>query len=221
MRYHPGMKWTGLLALLLLSGCRGTVPSLNGEPEQGIASVIIGGRIVTSAGETASGKMWLNLETDGGRDAEVYRLPIRPQQALLYQVEPGVYHIAPTRSVFGLSQANLTVKVEGHTYKVPFPRELLRKGAIQIKPTKIVPLGVLVAEVQKPLPGRRPVVKLRLDDGVPARRGLVQTLIRAMMDPNAPNAQRMSAIAWTRALDQTLIEVLAEPEREPLYKAAQ
>ncbi len=207
-------------AALALAGCRGTVPTLNGDPEQGISSVIIGGRIVTSSGETRSGRMWLDLETDGGREAEIYRLPIKPQQALLYQVEPGTYHVAPTRNLFGFSQSLLKVRVEGHTYRVPFPRELLRKGAIVVKPTKIVPLGVLVAEVQQPLPGRRPVVQLRLDDSVAARRDLVQTLIRAMMDPNAPADMRMSAISWTRALDQTLVDVLAEPEREPLYKTA-
>lgn len=225
MSYHPGMNrssWAAAAAALcagLLSGCMGTVPTLNGEPEQGISSVIIGGRVITPLGETRSAKLWINLETDGGRDAEVYRLPVRPQEALLYQVEPGVYHVAPTRNLLGWSQPVLKITVEGRAYKVPFPRELLRKGSLDIKPTKIVPIGVLDVVVEKALPGRPPIVRMSLDDSVDARRGLVQQLIRAMMDPNAPADMRRSAIAWTRALDQTLVEVLAEPPREPLYKA--
>lgn len=213
-----------VLALLglaaALAGCRGSVPSLNGVPEQGIASVVIGARLVTQTGETRSGRVWINLEGEGGRDAEVYRLPINPGEALLFQVEPGFYHLAPTRSIFGSHQKNMKVRIEGRTYSVAFPRDLLRKSGIKVKPTKVVPIGVLEAVIPKPLPGRKPQLRIRLDDSVAARRQLVQDLIHDMMDPNAPTDQRLSAISWTRALDQTLVEVLAEQERGPLYKAA-
>lgn len=224
MRYHRDMKTLGLLApalgALLLCSCRGTVPNVDGNPEEGISSIVIGGRIVTSSGETASGKMWINFETDGGEQAQIYRLPVRPQQALLYQVEPGVYHIAPTRNLFGFAQPTLTVKALGRTFRVPFPRDLLRKSDIEVKPTKIVPLGILEAVVETPLPGRPATMRMRLDDSMEARRDLLQSLIHAMMDPNAPTSVRMSAISWTRALDQSLVDVLAEPQRAPLYKAA-
>lgn len=222
MRYPNAMRAAhaaGLLSLLVLAGCRGSVPRLAGNPEQGISAVIVGGRLITPTGQTKSGRLWINLEGEGGREAQVYRLPLTPQEALLFQVEPGLYHLAPTRSLVGLHQPLLKVRVEGKTHKIPFPRDLLRKGGIRVKPTKIVALGVLEATVAKALPGRKPEVRVRLDDSVAARRSLVQDLIRDMMDPNAAPSQRLSAISWTRALEQTLVEVLAESDRGPLYKA--
>lgn len=223
MRYPSPMRGTTTLALaaaaLALAGCRGSTPRLHGLPEQGIASVVVGGRLITPTGETRSGKLWINLEGEGGREAEVYRLPIDPQETLLFQVEPGLYHLAPTRNLVGSHQKLLKLRIEGRTYKVPFPRELLRKSGIQVKPKKVVPIGVLEAVVGKALPGRKPQVRVRLDDSVAARRQLVQDLIRDMMDPRAPTDVRESAISWLRALDMTLIEVLAEQERGPLYKS--
>lgn len=202
-----------------LAGCRGTIPELHGTPEAGISSVVIGGRIVLPTGETSSGRLHLNLEMEGGgREAEVYRLPVVPQRSLLYQVEPGVYRLAPTRNLLGFHQARLKVRIEGHTYRVPFPKEILRKPVVDIKPAKIVSLGVLEARVTSTGPGKPPLVRVRLDDSVEARRLIVQDLIRNMMDPRASRDLRESAISWTRALDQTLNELLSERQRIPLYK---
>src|SRR5205814_997632 len=115
-------------------GCRGTVPALYDPPEAGIASVVIGCRMILPTGETPDGKLALNLEDqDGG---ETYRLPIYPQRILLYQVEPGLYKVMPTRSIFGFHQTNLRVTIDGRTYKVPFPREILRLTNIPVKRKK-------------------------------------------------------------------------------------
>lgn len=217
------MRRCGILLMglsLLGAGCRGTAPELYGRPEEGISSMVIAGRMVLASGETRSGRFLVNLESEGGREAQVYRLAVAPGQTLLYQIEPGSYHLAPTRSLFGFHHTNLKVTIEGRSYTIPFPRDILRKPAVAVKPTKIVPLGILEASLSPALPGRQPVLKVSLDDSIEARRRIVEDLIHRMMDPSAPSKLRESAIAWTRALDQTLNELLSEIPRSPLYKPA-
>lgn len=208
----------GLVVLApLLSGCAGSIPTRDGEPQGEISAVIIGSKLVGQTGETRSGRVWINLEEEGGA-GNVYLLPLPPGQPLLYQIEPGLYKLSPTRNLLGWRQDQLTIAVEHHTYRVPFPRQILRREAMRAKSRKILPIGVVVAKVQPALPGRAPDVQVWLEDDVDTRRHLVQDLIRGMMDPNAPPEFRSSAIAWTRALDQTLVDVLAEPEKPVLYK---
>lgn len=214
------MRFLGILSLLMLSGCRGTVPRLNGPPEQGIASVLIGCRVILPTGETPTGRVSLNLDGEQG-NSEVYRLPLKPQRALLFQIEPGAYRLSPTRSLFGSHQDRLKVAIEGHVYRVPFPREILRKPAFLVKPAKIVAIGTLEVEVAARLPDREPAVKIRLDDSTETRRKLVQSKIQAMMDPNAPESDRATALAWTRALEETLSQVLTESQREPAFRPGQ
>ena len=150
-------------AAALASGCSGTVPKLRGAPEQGVSAVLVGGRFVLPTGETGTGRLSVNFEGEGGRRAEVYRLPIRPRETLLYQVEPGLYRLSPTRGLFGFHQATLKVRVEDATYRLPFPRDILRKQAYDIKPKKIIAIGVFEAMVQPALPGQRPTIKVRLE----------------------------------------------------------
>ncbi len=211
------MRGLGLLILLLAAGCRGTVPLLNTQPEEGISSVLIGCKVALPTGETPSGKLALNLE--GVKGGEIYRLPIEPRRALLYQVEPGLYHLTPTRSIFGNHQDLLKVSVAGHTYKVPFPRDILRKEELDIKPTRIVSIGIVNVEVLERLPGRPATVRVWLDDGVQARRDLLQNEIRSMMDPNAPSDERQAALAWTHALDEALSDLITEADRRAPFRA--
>lgn len=210
-----------LLALLplLLGACRGTVPALNGPPEAGIASILVGCRIILTTGDTSTGKVALNLEGEDG-NGETYRLPLEPQRTLLYQVEPGVYRLAPTRSIFGFHQDKLKVVVEGRKYLVPFPREILRKAPLDIKPKKILALGTLEIKLTR-IPGHEAALRVTLDDSVEARRTLVQREIRLMMDPKATDADRSSALAWTRALEEQLSAVVTEARRGPAYRPAQ
>jgi hypothetical protein len=114
----------------------------------------------------------------------------------------------------------MRIVIEGRVYKVPFPRDILRKPAIDIKPTKIVALGVLDIKIDARMPGRPVTVKVVLDDSVETRRQLVQEKIRAMMDPSVPAVDRMNAIAWTKGLDQTLSQLLTEAQRPPAYRPA-
>jgi hypothetical protein len=218
MRYDPGMRRSARLALvaLALCGCRGTVPKLNGVPEGGIAAVLIGCRVTLPTGETSSGRVALNLEGEEG-NGETYRLPLKPGRPLLYQVEPGVYRLAPTRSLFGFHQENLKVVIEGRSYSVPFPRDILRKAALDIKPTKVVAIGTLDIKLTR-LQNRGTTVRVYLDDGAESRRALVQKEIRLMMDPNAAGSDRATALAWTRGLTEQLTQIVTEVQRGPAYR---
>ncbi len=215
---------TGALAagFLGLSACQGTTPPINGAPEQGISAVVLGGKITLPSGETSNGKLWIDFEGEEGKNdatvPEVYRLVARPQQPLLYRVEPGTYHYAPPRGVFGGTEAYFTVTAEGRSFRVPFPRDILRRAPIRVRSTKIVSLGVLEATFTPALPGRQPTLRVRLDDSVGTRRKLIEELIHAMMDPNAAPAVRESTVDWTRALDQTLEELAAESARPAPYR---
>lgn len=207
-------------AALAFSGCAGTLPAAHGVPEQGISAVLVASRFILPTGETRDGMMVLNLEGEGGRQAEVYRLELPPTEPLLYQVEPGVYHVSPTRNPFGLHRSTVKARIEGRLYEAPFPRELLRKSNIEIKPKKILSLGVFEARVSDALPGQKPVLRVRLDDSVATRRQLVSQVIHNMMDPAISSKMRESAVAWSRALENSLLELLSESERTPLYKPA-
>lgn len=211
------MKAAGLLLALglCLQGCRGTVPSPSDRTAQGLAAVLIGGRVILPSGETKSGTMVLNLEgvSQGGGQKINYRLPINLKRPVLFQIEPGVYHLSPTRSALGFSREALDIRVEKTDYRAPFPKDILRRQAMTIKPGKIVSLGILEARLISPLPGQDPTVKIRLDDDAPARRKLVEEAIKTMMDPSAPQDERDHAVNWSRALQNSLIELEAENQK--------
>ena len=214
------MKRLPLLLLAVLAGCTGTVPERNAPPEQAIAAILIGSRILLPTGETRGGRMTVNFESEGGRQAEVYRLPLGGGENFLYLLEPGVYRIMPTRSLFGFHQMTMKAVIEGRTYRIPFPRELLRLPAYDVKPSRILAMGILEFKVAAALPGQPSRVSVRLDDSVEARRKIVQETIRDMMDPRRATDVRESAIAWTRSLQNSLLELLAEEEKRPNYKPA-
>lgn len=205
-----------LLLAAALGACRGTVPTLNGPPEGGISAVLIGCRMYLATGETLDGRATLDLEGELG-NGETYRLPIEPGRSMLYDVEPGVYRVAPTRSFFGFHQERLKVVMEGRTYYAAFPRDIMRKAPLDIRPTHLYALGMLEARLVR-FPGREPELRVRLDDSVQARRSLVQNVIRTMMDPKATNDDRQSAVAWTRALEAQLSEIVTESDRGPAYR---
>jgi hypothetical protein len=209
-----------LTAALTLAACRGTIPDRDAPPEQAISAVMIGARMILPSGETRNGYTAVNFETDGGSRAEVYRLPVKGGENYLYLIEPGVYRLAPTRSWFGFYQPTMTVVIEGRKYRLPFPRDIQRLDAYTIKPSKILSLGIVEARVLPALPGRKPEIRVRLDDSVLARRTVVQDMIHAMMDPSRPLATRESAISWSRALQNSLMDILAEEDHRPLYTPA-
>lgn len=210
-----------LAGILFASACRGTVPERNAPPEQAISAILIGSRTILPSGETRNGRIVVNFESEGGRQAEVYRLPLTGGENYLYLIEPGIYRIAPTRSMFGFYQPVMKIVIEDRTYSLPFPRDLLRQHSYEIKPGKITSMGVLEAKVMPALPGQKPTVRVRLDDSPQARRNVVQSAIRDMMDPRKSTEVRESALAWSRALQISLMDLLAEEEQRPLYKPAQ
>lgn len=205
-------------AVLALAACRGTVPERNAPPEQAISAILINCKTILPAGETRNGRVTINFESEGGRQAEVYRLPLQSGENYLFLVEPGIYRIAPTRSMFGFYQPMMKVLIEGRAYSLPFPRDLLRQHAYEIKPGKITSMGSLEAKVMPALPGQKPTIRVRLDDSPQARRTAVQTAIRDMMDPRKSLEVRESALAWSRALQNSLMEMVAEEEQRRTYK---
>lgn len=214
------MRTAFILACLAagFGACRGSVPPREGRPEPGKSAVLIGGRLILPSGQSYTGSLAINLEGEGTRLVETYRLPVSLKRTLLYQIEPGLYRLRPTRSIWGGHQPELRVEIEGVEYRVPFPREIMRKDAIEVKHGKAVAIGVLEARLSPALPGQESSVKVRLDDSVEARRDMVEKLIREMMDPQTPTAVREHAISWSRALERALIELAAETERPKLYK---
>ncbi len=208
-------------AVIASASCRGTVPERNAPPEQAISAILIGCKTILPSGETRNGRITVNFESEGGRQAEVYRLPLRSGENYLYLIEPGIYRIAPTRSLFSFYQPTMHVVIEGRTYSLPFPRDLLRQHAYEIKPGKITSMGSLEAKVMPALPGQKPMISVRLDDGPQARRDVVQSAIHDMMDPRKTLEVRESALAWSRALQISLMDLLAEEEQRQLFKPAQ
>ncbi len=207
-------------AVLALAACRGAVPERNALPEQSISAILITCKTILPTGETRNGRITINFESEGGRQAEVYRLPLTSGENYLFLVEPGIYRIAPTRSLLGFYQPTMEVVIEGRTYSLPFPRDLLRQHAYAIKPGKITSLGMLEAKVFPALPGQKPTIRVRLDDSPLARRNTVQSAIRDMMDPRKSLEVRESALAWSRALQNSLMEMAAEDEQRRTYKPA-
>lgn len=210
-----------LSGLLLAAACRGTVPERNAPPEQAISAIVLGCKMILPSGETRAGELFVNFESEGGRRAEVYRLPLQGGEHYLYLIEPGIYRLAPTRSHLGFYQEEMKVVIEGRTYQLPFPRDLLRQHAYEIRPAKIISMGIVEARVMPALPGQQPTIRVRLDDSPQARRTVVQNTIRDMMDPRRTKEVRESAIAWSRALQNSLMDLLSEEEQRQLYKPAQ
>lgn len=202
------------LAAALL-GCRGTTPDVFAPAALGFGAILIRGRIVLPEGETRDGMMWLNLESDGDR----YRMPIAAGETSLERIEPDIYRLHPTRNALGFVQANLKVRIAGRYYTVPFPRDILRKDPIELKPTKVVALGVLEARLLPIQRGRAPRVEVRLDDSNETRRRLIEDMIAKMMDARTSVEAREAAVSWTRALEQALVQVQGENERKRMYKA--
>jgi len=119
-----------------------------------------------------------------------------------------------------VTESHLSVMVERRLYRVPFPRDILRRDQIAIKPTKVVALGVLEARlIQKP-GERKARVEVRLDDSVETRRQLVEEKISHMLNPRVARDLRENAVLWTRALDQALVHLQEEKDYDPAFKRA-
>jgi len=204
-----------IAAFLLGTGCMGTRPQRFGPSSLGFGAVIIRCRLILPDGETRLGGLHMNLEAENG---EAYRLRTVPDETTLYRVEPDRYRLHPTRSLFGFVQNRLKVHIADQTYSLPFPRSLLRKDPIEVKPRKIVPIGILEARLLPIRRGREPRVEVRLDDSIATRRKLVEDLIKQQMDHRTPIEIRDKLISWTRALEQALIRVQGEEERRPSFK---
>ena len=85
-------------SVLAFAACRGTVPERNAPPEQAISAILIGCKTTLPSGETRNGRIIVNFESEGGRQAEVYRLPLHGGENYLYLIEPGTSCSIPARN---------------------------------------------------------------------------------------------------------------------------
>jgi hypothetical protein len=202
--------------LFAVAACRGSAPLYYGESNLGFSAILLKARILLPSGETEDGRITMNLESEDGD--ERYRVSFLPGKTSLLRVEPGLYRLYPPRDLFGFPQTQVKVRIQNHTYTVPFPREILRMESFSVKPAKAAPLGILEARLIPMGLKERGKVVLRFDHGVATRRALVEDVIGKMMDPKTPQDVRESAISWTRALEQALVKIQGEEERQPTFK---
>ncbi|MBI5201684.1 MAG: hypothetical protein HY925_08880 [Elusimicrobia bacterium] len=203
-----------LFFVALLAGCQGSIPPSRGDGRLGYGAILVQGRVATPAGETRRARVALNLESDDHR----YIIPFTPGTTSLFVVPAGTYRLMPLRGPFGVTEKTLQIVIENRVLRVPFPRDVLRKDPLEVGPDRIVPIGVLNVDAERDPGDRRVSVKIKLDDGRDARRRLVQDKISSMMDARVPAAQREEAINWTKALDQALVAVEADPDERAPYK---
>jgi hypothetical protein len=212
----------GLLACagILASGCRAGTPVFDEGPEHRYAAVVIGSRIVLPTGETNTGGLMLDLEGEGGREANSYRLEIPAGRSMLYPVEPGIYRLTPTRSIFGWHQSQMRITADDFVYKTPFPPQIMRKSAIDLRPKKVISLGIIEARfVADPVKKEARIV-VRIDESVAARREAVQQIIHDMASAETPAEERDRDFAWAGSLEDCLIGLQAENEQKPLFKSS-
>ena len=65
-----------------------------------------------------------------------------------------------------------------------------------------------------------PSMRVRLNYCPQARGNVVQSIIHDMMDPRKSTEVRESALAWSRALQISLMDLLAEEEQRQIFKPA-
>ncbi|OGR57937.1 MAG: hypothetical protein A2X36_05190 [Elusimicrobia bacterium GWA2_69_24] len=214
MSRHGALPLLFAAALLLSGGCQGTSPKRYGEAALGFGAVLIRARLILPDGETRIGSIAMNLESAN----DSYRLVALPDQTSLLRIEPDKYRLGPTRNMFGMLQKNLKVRIGNRVYVVPFPRDILRKDRLNVRPTKIVAIGYIEARLLPIQRGREPRVEVRLDDSVASRRRLIEDIIQRQMDHRTPTDIRDNLISWTRSLEQLLIQVQGEQDNKASYK---
>ncbi|MBI4375941.1 MAG: hypothetical protein HY549_05770 [Elusimicrobia bacterium] len=200
--------------ILAFSGCGGSVPRTSVNPDETPSGIAIGGRFITGTGETRAGSISVMLRGEGGRERAVYRVPVDSQRPMVYALEPGKYALSEPRSSLGSAQDRIRVEFDGRSYDAPFPRDFLRKPPVELEAGKVLCLGAVEAKLISGLPGREPSLTIRLDDSFATRRELLERLIKDMVDPSVPAQHRNNLLSWSRSLNRSFSELLAE-EKKP------
>ncbi len=195
------------------AACRGTVPSRDAPPEDTMSGMLISGRMILPSGETHDGAAAINFEIDGGK-SRVYRLPVVGGESAFFLIKPGTYRLARTRSIFGSYQHDMSVTIGGRRYQVTFPTEILRQSKYVVRPKTVISIGAVEVRAMPALPGQTPEIRVRLDDSFATRRKLVQDLIRVLSDPKRSFDGHGDSIYWSRALQNSLIGILAEEHKQ-------
>ncbi|MFA6091718.1 MAG: hypothetical protein WCU88_04465 [Elusimicrobiota bacterium] len=199
----------------LLGACRAGAPAYFGGTEPGKGAILVGIRLLDNSEELKEGRLRIDIESDEER----YGLILHPGRTVLVQVEPGDYRLLPEKTLFGGARTDISIVMKRRSYRMNFPRDLLRMEALPVKPGKVAAMGFIEAKLLPHAPGERPKILLRLDSSVDARRQNISDLIARMMDPQTPQSLREGAVSWARPLEQALVRVQGEKDSAPSYLA--
>lgn len=203
-----------LAPIVLLLGCQGSTPPRNTTPTAvSNAAVLLRAKLSLPSGEIRSGYIDIDIESD----ANDYRLRALPGTTL-YVIEPGAYHFSPARGLFGSVKNELVINFNGRSKPITFPLSLLRHDSFDVKPHHIVSIGILEARLENVSGSLEPEVSFRLVDDPTTRKSLVEDMIHKMMDKNLDPDTRDTAVVWSRALEESLVELQEVQDASPSYK---
>ena len=144
-----------------------------------------------------------------------------PGETTVLRVEPDIYRLHPTRNLFGFVQRDLTVTIAGRSFRVPFPRSILRKEQVDLKPTRAVAIGILEVKLLPIRKGERPKIEVRLIDDIDAKRELLEEVIDKMMDTKTPVEIRSASVSWTRAIENAVIDLQGLEQEQRAFKPSE
>jgi len=207
-------KTVPLFLACWVAGCQGSTPARNATGTSiSSSAILVRARLSLPSGELHSGYIDFDIESD----ARDYRLRALPGTSL-YVVEPGAYRFSPVRGLFGKVKDELRIDFNGRTYKIAFPLALLRHNSIVVKPRRIVSLGILEAKLERVSGSLEPKVTFSLLEDPTTQKSLVEDMIHKMMDKSTDPEMRDTAVAWSRALEEALVQLQEVQDASPTFK---
>ena len=191
-------------AAVALCGCSGSVPTQRDDNEGSseLSAVLIRGRLTTPSGELRAGKLFLNLESD----KQKYRLTVYAKQTTLYQVQPGRYHLAPTRTVLGSQEKNVRLEINGKQINLSFPEDMAEHDPIVLKTGRVVPIGIVDVRFSPSQDPNKASVTVSLDDTQETCTTMLQAMIQWIMGPEISDTEREPLMMWAQPMERALME---------------
>jgi hypothetical protein len=207
--YLPSSNASLCGLLLLLTGCRGSVPLTGKLPSSGLAGYAMALRVTLPNGaQSSSARAYLNLEEPEG--SERYQIELLAGRAFFAQVEPGNYHLEAVRNPFGWSKERIEVHLFGQDYELPVPQAMRDMPSFELSSGQVLPAGRLDVAVSTTASGAR-LLGVSWNTSRDARRDIIERLIQAMADPSSSEDFRETVVPWMSALEQALSRIYAEP----------
>jgi len=207
-------KAAPLVLACMVAGCQGSAPARNGAATSiSNSAVLVRARLSLPSGELHSGFIDFDIESD----VRNYRLRALPETTL-YVVEPGAYRFSPVRGLFGKVKDELRLDFNGRTHTIAFPLSLLRHNSIVVKPHRIVSIGIVEAKLERVSGSLEPKVSFSLVEDRTTQKSLVEDMIHKMMDKNVEPEMRETAVAWSRALQEAMVQLQEVQDASPTFK---